>query len=111
HVCGTIRRAGMASADSKRRLKKLEALSGDKQLLQVARCEEYEALYNTLQKLRPEVCVHLAGKSWVRESIGYPELYQEANYRYTAALMEALRQNGCKRVVFASTVMVKTTRL
>jgi UDP-glucuronate 4-epimerase len=98
----------MASADSKRRLKKLETLAAEanKGLLQIARCEEYEAIYNTLHKIRPEVCIHLAGKSWVRESIGYPELYQEANYRYTAALMEALRQNGCRRVIFASTVMI-----
>lgn len=105
-IIGTMRRAGMASADSKRRLKKLEAVANGTGLLQMARVEEYEGLYNTLHKIRPEVCVHLAGKSWVRESIGYPELYQEANHRYTAALLEALRQNGCRRVIFASTVMV-----
>ncbi|HYF51059.1 MAG TPA: NAD-dependent epimerase/dehydratase family protein [Planctomycetota bacterium] len=105
-ITGTMRRAGMASADSKRRLKKLEAIANGGSRLQMARVEEYEGLYNTLQRVRPEVCIHLAGKSWVRESIGYPELYQEANHRYTAALLEALRQNGCRRVIFASTVMV-----
>ena len=107
NVAGTIRRAGMASADSKRRLKKIEKLAeGLPGKFQVVRCEEYEALYNTMQKCRPEVCVHLAGKSWVRESIGYPELYEEANYKFTAALLEALRCNGCRRVVLASSVMV-----
>jgi UDP-glucuronate 4-epimerase len=106
-VIGTIRRAGMASADSKRRLKKLEATEAASQgRLQIARCEEFEAIYNALHKSRPEVCVHLAGKSWVRESVGYPELYEEANYRFTATLLEALRQNGCRRVVFASSVMI-----
>src|SRR5205814_2141568 len=71
-----------------------------------ARSEEFEALYNTFQRFRPEICIHLAGKSWVRESIGYPELYEEANFRFTAALLEALRQNHCRRVIFASSVMV-----
>lgn len=107
NVIGTIRRAGMSSADSKQRLKKLEALAATTPgKLQLIRCEEYEGLYNALRKLRPEACVHLAGKSSVRESISHPELYQEANYRFTAALLEALRRNGCRRVVFASSVMV-----
>jgi UDP-glucuronate 4-epimerase len=107
NVIGTIRRAGMSSADSKQRLKKLEvraAKSSGK--LQIVRCEEYEGLYNMLQKLRPEVCVHLAGKSSVRESINNPELYQEANYRFTASLLETLRRSGCRRVIYASSVMV-----
>ena len=106
-VTGTIRRAGMASADSRRRMKKLESMNGAaKGRLQIARSEEFEALYNTFRRSPPDVCIHLAGKSWVRESIGYPELYEEANYRFTAALLEALRQTGCKRIVFASSVMV-----
>jgi len=107
NVTGTIRRAGMASSDSRRRMKKLEAINGDaKGRLQIARSEEFEALYNTFKRSPPEICIHLAGKSWVRESVGYPELYEEANFRFTAALLEALRQGGCRRIVFASTVMV-----
>jgi UDP-glucuronate 4-epimerase len=106
-VTGTIRRAGMASADSRRRMKKLENIAARGQgSLTIARSEEFEALYNTFQKNRPEICVHLAGKSWVRESVGYPELYEEANYRYTASLLEALYQNGCRRVILASSVNV-----
>ena len=106
-VTGTIRRAGMASADSRRRMKKLESMNGSaKGKLLIARSEEFEALYNTFKRTPPEVCIHLAGKSWVRESVGYPELYEEANFRFTAALLEALRQNGCRRVIFASSVMV-----
>ncbi|MFH0937925.1 MAG: GDP-mannose 4,6-dehydratase [Planctomycetota bacterium] len=106
-VTGVIRRAGMASLDSKRRLKNLDIHSAACQgKLTIIRGEDYETLYNALQKIRPEVCAHLAGKSWVRESIGYPELYEEANYKFTASLLEALRANGCRRVVFASSVMV-----
>jgi UDP-glucuronate 4-epimerase len=104
-VTGTIRRAGMASADSKRRAKNLELLS-DKGHFQIARCEEFESLYALLQRFRADLCVHLAGKSWVRESVSYPELYEEANFRATSALLEALRQNNCRKVIFASTVMV-----
>jgi UDP-glucuronate 4-epimerase len=107
NVTGTIRRAGMASADSRRRMKKLENIAArGLGSLTIARSEEFEALYNTFQKNKPQICVHLAGKSWVRESVGYPELYEEANYRYTASLLEALYQNGCRRVIFASSVHV-----
>jgi UDP-glucuronate 4-epimerase len=104
-VTGTIRRAGMASADSKRRAKQLELVS-DKNQFQIARCEEFESIYALLQRFKADVCVHLAGKSWVRESVSYPELYEEANFRFTSALLEALRQNNCRKIIFASTVMV-----
>ena len=105
-VMGTLRRAGMASLESKRRLKTLETLGSASNKLQIARADEYEGLYNTLQKFRPEICIHLAGKSWIRESIDHPDLYQEANHHYTASLLEALHQNGCRRVIFASSVMI-----
>jgi nucleoside-diphosphate-sugar epimerase len=104
-VTGTIRRAGMGSADCKRRTRQLEALC-DKSRFQIARCEEFESLYALLQRFKADVCVHLAGKSWVRESVLQPELYEEANYRATAALLDVLRQNHCRKVVFASSVMV-----
>ena len=106
-VTGTIRRAGMASADSKRRLAKLEKLEGTKKgNLKIVRSEDFESLYTAFQKIKPEICVHLAGRSWVRESVGYPDLYEDANYRYTVGLLETLRLSGCRRVIFISTVMV-----
>lgn len=106
-VTGTMRRAGMASANSKRRLNKLESLERVyRDNFKVVRNEDFESLYTAFQKLKPEVCVHLAGRSWVRESIGYPDLYEDGNYRFTASLLEALRLSFCRRIVFASTVMV-----
>ena len=54
-VTGTIRRAGMASADSRRRMKKLESMNGAaKGKLQIARSEEFEALYNTFKRTPEE---------------------------------------------------------
>jgi len=106
-VIGTTRRAGMASSDSKRRLKKLESLAQTgKGHFEIARSEDFESLYAVLKRTRPEACVHLAGRSWVRESVGYPDLYEDNNYRATMAIMEALRLNDCRKVVFASSVMV-----
>jgi UDP-glucuronate 4-epimerase len=107
-VCGLLRYSTTGSDNSKRRGSKLEALqSAHKDQFQVLRCEDYKSLPELLKKkFQPEVCVHLAGRSWVRESIGWPELYVDANYRSTVGLVDALHRAECRRIVFASTVMV-----
>lgn len=106
-VCGLLRYNTTGSDNSKRRMAKLEVLqSAHKSHFQILRCEDYNALPGLLKKFAPEVCVHLAGRSWVRESIGWPELYVEANYRATVGLIEALHRGNCRRAVFASSVMI-----
>src|ERR1043165_9303661 len=55
---------------------------------------------------KPEACVHLAGRSSVRESIQNPALYEDENGRFSLALLEALRHAGCPRIIHASTVMI-----
>lgn len=106
-VCGLTRYSNMQSNESRRRWKKLEELQSTyKERLQFLACEDVQALPGAFKKIQPDVCVHLAGRSWVRESIGYPDLYEEANYRTTVGVLEGLRLAGCRRVVFASSVMV-----
>ena len=107
-VCGLLRYSTTGSDNSKRRVGKLEALqAASKGTFQILRCEDYKSLPELLKKkFQPEICVHLAGRSWVRESIGWPELYVDANYRSTVGLIEAMYRSQCRRVVFASTVMV-----
>jgi len=106
-VSAMVRYPSTASDQSKKRQGQIDALGAKfKDKLYVFRCEDVTALPGALKKNASEVCVHLAGRSWVRESIGWPELYEDANYRNTVGLVEALRVNGCRRILFASTVMV-----
>lgn len=74
--------------------------------LSVVALEDEEALRAAAAEFKPEVCVHLAGRSAVREAVREPELYARVNVGGTTAVLEAARRAGCRRVVFPSTVMV-----
>ena len=52
------------------------------------------------------VVVHLAARAGVRPSIEQPLLYQDVNVNGTMVLLEACRQRGIKRFVFASSSSV-----
>lgn len=53
-----------------------------------------------------DVIVHLAARAGVRPSLEQPILYEEVNCRGTLNLLEAARENGIKRFVFASSSSV-----
>ena len=108
HAVGGLVRDNDASSDSsRRRLAGLLALQAQyKDKLRILRSAGLATLPRDVELLKPEICVHLAGRSWVRESVARPELYVEANCGTTVALLEALCSCACRRVVFASTVMV-----
>lgn len=55
---------------------------------------------------RADAVVHLAARAGVRPSIEAPLLYQDVNVRGTAVLLEAARQAGVPRFVFASSSSV-----
>ncbi|HYG77853.1 MAG TPA: GDP-mannose 4,6-dehydratase [Planctomycetota bacterium] len=106
-VAGLVRFSTTASDSSKRRVARLEALTAQQRdKFQLLRGENLKGLPDLLKKFAPDVCIHLAGRSWVRESVGWPEVYIDANYRFTTGLVQSLHLVGCKRIVFGSTVMV-----
>lgn len=53
-----------------------------------------------------DVIVHLAGRGGVRRSILEPEQYVEMNYIATLNLLEAMKESGARKIVFASTSSV-----
>lgn len=55
---------------------------------------------------RPEAVVHLAARAGVRPSIQYPELYLSTNINGTFHLLEASKEHGVRRFVFASSSSV-----
>ena len=54
----------------------------------------------------PNCVVHLAAKAGVRPSVQEPAEYMDVNARGTAVLLEAARQHGVERLVFASSSSV-----
>jgi UDP-glucuronate 4-epimerase len=61
-----------------------------------------EAVYRVFDERRPDIVVHLAARAGVRPSIQIPLLYEKVNVHGTMVLLEASRQFGVKRFVFAS---------
>ena len=53
-----------------------------------------------------DVVIHLAAKAGVRPSIEYPRLYEAVNVGGTCVLLEAIRQHGVNRFIFASSSSV-----
>ena len=65
-----------------------------------------DAVLEAFATERPEAVVHLAARAGVRPSIHCPELYLSANINGTFHLLEASKQHGVKRFIFASSSSV-----
>jgi UDP-glucuronate 4-epimerase len=63
-------------------------------------------VHQLVSEERPDVVVHLAALAGVRPSLQQPERYIRVNLEGTATLLEACRQAGVRRVVFASSSSV-----
>lgn len=55
---------------------------------------------------RPDLVIHLAARAGVRPSIEQPALYYDVNVTGTLTLLEAMRLNGMKDLLFASSSSV-----
>ncbi|HLU75110.1 MAG TPA: NAD-dependent epimerase/dehydratase family protein [Nonomuraea sp.] len=64
------------------------------------------ALTALAAELRPEVVCHLAAQISVRKSVADPVLDAHTNVVGTAAVLNAAREGGARKVVFASSVAV-----
>lgn len=68
--------------------------------------EDSELLTQTIEGFKPEIVIHLAAQAGVRYSIENPSAYISANIQGTFNLLEALRHNKPKHLLFASTSSV-----
>ncbi|MBQ0016122.1 MAG: UDP-glucose 4-epimerase GalE [Bacteroidales bacterium] len=53
-----------------------------------------------------DACIHFAGLKAVGESVSKPWEYYDNNIHGTLTLIDALRQHGCKRMIFSSSATV-----
>ena len=65
-----------------------------------------DAVFSAFDEGRPDAVVHLAARAGVRPSVQHPELYIATNINGTFHLLEAARQYGVNRFVFASSSSV-----
>ena len=55
---------------------------------------------------KPDVVIHLAARAGVRPSIDNPSAYISTNVRGTFAVLEWMKNTGCKKMIFASSSSV-----
>jgi UDP-glucuronate 4-epimerase len=65
-----------------------------------------ELVNQIIQTERPEVIVHLAARAGVRPSLKCPELYLKTNIFGTFNVLEAAKNSGVRKIVFASSSSV-----
>ena len=64
------------------------------------------ALSEVFENTKPEAVMHFAGKISVAESVANPDFYFENNVIGSKNLLNAMKKQDCKRIVFSSTAAV-----
>jgi UDP-glucuronate 4-epimerase len=65
-----------------------------------------EFIDSCLKKYKPDIIIHLAAKAGVRPSLVNPREYYDVNVSGTLNLLEAMRKNNLKKMIFASSSSV-----
>ncbi len=65
-----------------------------------------EFIDRCLKIYKPDIIIHLAAKAGVRPSLVNPQEYYDVNVRGTLNLLEAMRNNHIKKMIFASSSSV-----
>ena len=67
---------------------------------------EKEKLQSVFRKHQPQVVLHFAAKISVAESVAKPDYYHQNNVVGSQNLLSAMKESGCKKMVFSSTAAV-----
>ena len=85
---------------------RIEQISGKKVDFVKADICEYDALSDIFKKNEIDAVIHFAGLKAVGESVRKPLEYYTNNIYGTLVLLRAMRENGCKKIVFSSSATV-----
>lgn len=67
---------------------------------------DLDAMNEIFAKEKPDTVIHFAGLKAVGESVRKPLEYYENNIAGTLTLCKAMRENGCKNIIFSSSATV-----
>lgn len=65
-----------------------------------------EAMDKVFKQYKIDACIHFAGLKAVGESVAKPLEYYENNMNATFVLVDTMRKNGCKNIIFSSSATV-----
>lgn len=64
---------------------------------------DVERVNRTFAEYRPDAVLHLAAEALIDESVRNPGLFFDVNVHGGLVILEAMRANGCNRMIFSST--------
>ena len=113
HTCVELLDAGYEvvvldnlSNSSKVSLERVKALTGKEVTFYEGDILDRTILNEIFEKETIESCIHFAGLKAVGESVAKPWEYYENNIAGTLTLVDVMRQNNCKNIIFSSSATV-----
>ena len=85
---------------------RIEAITGSRPKFFNADIRDKETLQKIFGEEKPEGVIHFAGLKAVGESVAKPLMYYNNNIGGTLTLLEAMKENGCKNIIFSSSATV-----
>ncbi len=87
-------------------LDRIEAITGKRVPFYEADIRDRVALENIFKKESIDSVIHFAGLKAVGESVEKPLEYYDNNIAGTLILLDVMRENGCKNIIFSSSATV-----
>ena len=113
HTCVELQNAGYdvvvldnLSNASEKSLQRVEALTGNPVTFYKGDILDHDILNKIFAEHKIDCCIHFAGLKAVGESVAKPWEYYNNNIAGTLTLVDVMRQNGCKNIIFSSSATV-----
>lgn len=94
------------SNSSEKSLERVEKITGKKAKFYQADIRDKEALQKIFDNEKIDSCIHFAGLKAVGESVQKPLMYYENNIGGTITLLEVMKENNVKKIIFSSSATV-----
>ncbi len=91
---------------NKKAVDRIEEITGKKTVFYENDIRDAEAMNRIFADEKPDCVIHFAGLKAVGESVQKPLEYYENNINGTLVMLNAMRKNGCKNIIFSSSATV-----
>lgn len=113
HTCVELLNAGydvviVDNLDNSNRkaVDRIEQITGKEVTFYERDIRDREAMHEIFALEKPKCVIHFAGLKAVGESVQKPLEYYENNINGTLVMLDAMRKNGCKNIIFSSSATV-----
>lgn len=87
-------------------VRRVEKITGKAIPMYIADVRDREAMDKVFKENKIDAVIHFAGLKAVGESVAKPLEYYENNMNATFVLLDVMRNNGCKNIIFSSSATV-----